>query len=118
MRCGAARLLQRGTTRTLADMKRARVIAIWLGVMALVGAGLAAVSGIAFWWAFLIVAAAILINGWVATLEDDLPGGFNNPDGTHTPRYAVVTGWVVRGLGAFLALLVGAAVLLHFLGAR
>ena len=34
-----------------------------------------------------MVAAAIVINGLVATLEDDLPGGFNNLDGKHTPRY-------------------------------
>lgn len=30
----------------------------------------------------------MLVNGLLATLEDDLPGGFNNPDGTATPVYA------------------------------
>jgi hypothetical protein len=34
-----------------------------------------------------IILAAILLNGLVATVEDDLPGGFNNPEGTNTPRY-------------------------------
>lgn|SRR5512134_1172568 len=99
-------------------MKRALWTAVWLSAVALIAAALAAVSGIAFWWAFVVVAAAILINGWIATVEDDLPGGFNNPDGTHTPRYAVVTGWVVRGLGVLLALLVVAALSLHLVGAR
>lgn len=99
-------------------MKRALWTAVWLSAVALIAAALAAVSGIAFWWAFVVVAAAILINGWIATVEDDLPGGFNNPDATHTPRYAVVTGWVVRGLGVLLALLVVAALSLHLVGAR
>jgi len=99
-------------------MKRALWTATWLGVVALVGAGFSAFSGIGFWWAFVIVAAAILINGWVATLEDDLPGGFNNPDGTHTPRYAVITGWVVRGLGATLVLLFVAVLLVSLVGAK
>jgi hypothetical protein len=69
-----------------------------------------------FWWAFAICGAAILINGWVATLEDDLPGGFNNPDGTRTPRYAVITGWVVRVLGGLLIVLCAAAIGLYFFG--
>ena len=99
-------------------MRRALWTAVWLGVVALIGAGLSAISGIGFWWAFLIVAAAILINGWVATLEDDLPGGFNNPDGTHTPRYAVITGWVVQGLGVVLVLLFAAVLVVSLTSAK
>lgn len=99
-------------------MKHPLWIGAWLAVVALVSAGFSALSGIEFWWAFVIVAAAILINGWVATLEDDLPGGFSNPDGTNTPRYAIVTGWVVRGLGAVLILLLIAVLLVSFVGAR
>jgi phosphatidylglycerophosphate synthase len=99
-------------------MKRALWPTVWLLVVALLAAGLSAISKMPFWWAFLIIAGAILINGWVATLEDDLPGGFNNPDGTHTPRYAVVTGWVIRGLGIVLALLCFAALGLYFFAAR
>ncbi len=86
-------------------MKRVLLPSISLLVVALLAAGLSSISGLKFWWAFLIVAGAILVNGWVATLEDDLPRGFNNPDGTSTPRYAVITGWVVRGLGVVLAIL-------------
>jgi hypothetical protein len=71
-----------------------------------------------FWWAFVIVAGALVVNGWVANLEDDLPGGFNNPDGAAIPRYAAITGWVVRGLGVLLAALCLVALALYFLTAR
>jgi len=85
-------------------------------VLSLVAAAVSAASGLRFWWAFAIVAVATLINGFVATLEDDLPGGFNNPDGTQTPKYAVVTGWALRIIGATLLLLCVAALSLFFWG--
>jgi|SRR5450631_1325629 hypothetical protein len=70
-------------------------------------------------WACLgMVAAAIVINGLVATLEDDLPGGFSNPDGKHTPRYAVITGWVFRGLLVLLVLFCLLGLGLYFFGSR
>ena len=99
-------------------MKHALWPAAGLLVGAILAAGLSAISRMRFWWAFLIVVAAILINGWVATLEDDLPRGFNNPDGTRTPKYAVVTGWVVRGLGVLLVVLCLTAFGVYFLGSR
>lgn len=99
-------------------MKRLLWPTVWLLVVAGFAAGLSAISHMELWWSFLIVAGAILVNGWVATLEDDLPGGFNNPDGTATPKYAVVTGWVVRGLGVVLGLLCILALGLFFFGAR
>lgn len=99
-------------------MKRTLWPTVWLIVVAVLAAGLSAISGMGFWWAFLVVAAAILINGWVATLEDDLPEGFNNPDGTHTPSYAVVTGWAIRGLGVLLVVLCLVALGLYFFGSR
>ena len=40
--------------------------------------------------------AALLVNGFIATVEDELPGGFNNPDGTQTPPYALVTVRIAR----------------------
>jgi hypothetical protein len=99
-------------------MSRVIGVSTWLFVVALLAAGLAAISGMPYWWAFLIVAGAILINGWIATLEDDLPGGFNNPRGTSTPRYAVITGWIVRGLGVLLALLCVLVLGLYFFDRR
>jgi hypothetical protein len=60
---------------------------------------------------------ALLVNGWLATLEDDLPGGFNDPDGKRTPRYAIIT-WVVRAVGVALLLLLLLIPGLSFFGSR
>jgi len=35
--------------------------------------------GVNFWVGFLLTAIALLANGWIATAEDEAPGGFNNP---------------------------------------
>ena len=95
-------------------MKRVARTSIWLLVVALLAAGLSALSHFKFWWAFLIAACAILVNGWFATLEDDLPGGLNNPDGRHTPRYMVAVTWVVRTLEVLIGILILGLVVLYF----
>ncbi len=41
--------------------------------------GLHALSGLNFWICLLMVLGGILLNGYIATVEDDWPGGFNNP---------------------------------------
>jgi hypothetical protein len=64
-----------------------------------------------------ITGGALLVNGWVATLEDDLPGGFNDPDGKRTPNYANLT-WVVQAVGAVLPLLLLLILGLSFFGSR
>jgi hypothetical protein len=92
--------------------------AIWLLAIAAVAWGGAALAGWSFLWVFAVAAIAIFVNGLFATLEDDLPGGFNNPDGTATPRYARVVGWVVRGIGLLAGTLAIAMLGLHFLGAK
>lgn len=99
-------------------MKQVLWPTVWLVVVALLAADLSAISSLKFWWAFLIVAGAIMINGWLATLEDDLPGGFNNPDGTNTPRYAAITGWIIRGLSIVLAIMCIGLLGLYFFGIR
>jgi len=76
-------------------------------------AGLAAVisawADVPFLVVFIIAVLATLANGLLATLEDDLPGGFNNPDGTDTPPYVQrLRGSVWRTI-AVLALLLAAA---------
>lgn len=40
---------------------------------------LAWLSGLPFWGAFLIVAGALVVNGVVAEIEDQTPGGVLNP---------------------------------------
>jgi hypothetical protein len=94
-------------------MKRALWTSAWLLVVALLAAGFSALSHLPYWWAFLIAAGAIVTNGLLATLEDDLPGGFNNPDGSATPRYVVVVGRVVHVI-LIVALVAIALVLLSF----
>jgi hypothetical protein len=84
----------------------------------LVFAALAVIIGVLIWRvghvgfvpAFAIGLCALLANGLVATLEDDLPAGFNNPDGSATPRYARVIVRVAR-----IALLVFCLLLAAFL---
>lgn len=56
-----------------------------LFILGLVVAGLLAVivhwltPAVPFWGAFVIAYGAMLVNGLVATWEDNKPGGFNHP---------------------------------------
>ena len=74
-----------------------RPILVWSIVVA--SSAVLGVAGVRFWWVIPVAAAALVINGLLATLEDDLPGGLNNPDGGNPHRYVKTVGWVVRGLG-------------------
>ena len=49
---------------------------IWLGVVAVVGLGLSCTSGLPYWGASAIIAAALIVTGLVAEIEDQSPGGF------------------------------------------
>jgi len=49
------------------------------GISGAVGAALHYFGGICFWYGVAIGAGALLVNGIIATVEDDMPGGFNNP---------------------------------------
>ena len=102
--------------RTLAGMRKLVWPSVGVLLISLLAAGLSAASGLKLWWAFGIVAGAVLVNGLVAMLEDDLPGGFNNPDGTHTPRYAVITAWTFRAIVGVFVVLCVVALGLYFFG--
>ena len=78
-----------------------------ISVVAVIAAGISRWSNLGYWTSFIVVAAAILMNGFIATVEDDLPGGFNNPDGTDTPKYITYVVWSVR---AIIILFVGLCV--------
>jgi len=99
-------------------MKRFLRPAVWVLIVAAVAVGIAAAAGWGFWWTFGILAVAILANGWFATLEDDMPGGFNNPDSSADPKYAVVSSWVVRCVGVLAGGFVVAMLGIHFFGSR
>ena len=50
-----------------------------IGVAALIALGIRAMSDLPFWACFLIAVFSVLINGWIATWEDEQPRGFNDP---------------------------------------
>ena len=56
-----------------------RVFLFVLTVASLIAAGLHAWTSLNFWACLELVVFGILINGIIATIEDDMPGGFNNP---------------------------------------
>jgi hypothetical protein len=66
-----------------------------------------------FWAAVVMSAGALWVNGLILTLEDDLPGGFNNPDGQSTPPYV---GKLNLGLRIVFGLVVATAALVLVLG--
>ena len=103
---------------TLAGMKRALFPAIGLLLALTVAGALATFTRVSFWPVFGIVVAALLINGWVATFEDDAPGGLNNPDGTDTLPYVNRTRWFLRTVGVLLAVLCVAMVALQYFSER
>jgi hypothetical protein len=82
----------------------------------LVFAALAVIIGVCIWRfghigfapALAISLCALLANGLFAALEDDLPGGFNNPDGAATPRYALAVARLTRIAFAVFCLLLAA----------
>ena len=58
---------------------KSAILAIFICVIA--GSLLSYFSSLTFGYSVLICIVAMLINGFIATIEDELPGGFNNPDG-------------------------------------
>ena len=88
-----------------APMRRVPVPVISVLVVAALTAIFSALTEAPLWVSSMCAAACLLLNGLAATLEDDLPGGFNNPYGTRTPRYVAVSSWIIRGVGVLLAIL-------------
>jgi hypothetical protein len=83
---------------------------LWVSII-VVCAGIAFVAvavsmGVNVWLAVAIAVVALVANGLLAQLEDDVPGGFNNPDGANTPKYVKVVAWAVRGIGAVAVVLI------------
>lgn len=56
-------------------------------------------KGLDFWFSFGIAISCFVANGLLATFEDDLPGGHNNPDGASTPKYVTYAVWGIRIIG-------------------
>jgi hypothetical protein len=96
---------------SVAIRKIARALLPWVVVAALSGIG-AWLTRLDFWPLFAITAVAVFVNGLIATFEDDLPGGFNNPDGTSTPRYVALVRRAARVIGVLFVVLVLSALAL------
>jgi hypothetical protein len=54
-------------------------IVVWLLICVLVGSVAAYFFSLNFWVVFVITAAALILNGIVAEIEDRMPGGFLSP---------------------------------------
>jgi hypothetical protein len=54
-----------------------------VAVAALAALALRAFSGLPFWACFLMATAAMLVSGWLATWEDNQPGGPNDQTADH-----------------------------------
>lgn len=74
-------------------------------VIALIACGISWWLKFNFWLIFLVIFGSILLTGIIARLEDDMPGGYNNPDGTDTPKYAKVLSLAFRVLIVLVVLL-------------
>ena len=81
---------------------------IGLSVAALVAWAISYFSGIGFWLAFGIAVAAMLINGFIATVEDNAPGGFNNPEPGDDAKAQPAIAYIKRFVG-FIIFVVGTA---------
>ena len=56
-----------------------RIFLVSMSVAALLALGLHAVYRMNFWICFGVVIVGMAVNGIIATVEDEMPGGFNNP---------------------------------------
>jgi hypothetical protein len=61
-----------------------KVFSLWYflvgtGIAAVVAYAVHALSDLPFWPCFAIAVFGLVVNAWLATWEDELPGGFNNP---------------------------------------
>jgi predicted membrane metal-binding protein len=63
-----------------------KVFAATVSAAALLAWALHAWFDLSFWASLGIVLAAVLINGIVALVEDQTPGGFNNPKRSSRPN--------------------------------
>lgn len=70
-----------------------RAACIHVAVCVIVGGLVAAFTPAKWLAASFWISAAMYINGSLAYVEDALPGGFDNPDGSATPSFA-------KGVGA------------------
>jgi hypothetical protein len=57
-----------------------KIFCISMTVASVLAFGLHALSGLNFWISLVMVVCGMLLNGYIAMIEEDWPGGFNNPE--------------------------------------
>lgn len=57
-----------------------KIFCLSISVVCAVGFILHALSGLSVWVCLVLAIAGMALNGYIATIEDDWPGGFNNPE--------------------------------------
>jgi len=82
--------------------KRLLFVSMWLAIVA-ISFAISRASGFSFLATLAIVVVAMAINAAVITIEDDMPGGSENPDGSATPDYTRTVGWTLRVVALLLA---------------
>jgi hypothetical protein len=65
-------------------------------------------AGLAWGWAALLCFVAWPLVGTLVTADDDLPGGWSNPDGTVRPPWLEASSWGRISMGLAVASFVGA----------
>jgi hypothetical protein len=82
------------------------MIALWLGVTVVLATIIALMSEMPFWGALLVSAFAVFINSLVLRVEDNFPGGIDNPNGTvptnRVVRVCLRVAGVLLGLGSLV----------------
>ena len=79
-----------------------KIFCISMTVASVLGFGLHALSGLNFWITLVMVVCGMLLNGFIATIEDDRPGGFNNPE----PEISATQQRVAKATERFLRALI------------
>jgi hypothetical protein len=97
-------------------MRQLKYIGAFVIISAILGGAVAALAKLNFWIAFAMAAAAIYANGLLAMVEDDMPGGFNNPDGSSTPAYVSRIGLALKVIAGILAIVAIVALGYRFVG--
>ena len=85
-----------------------RRFVIYASIATSVAAALHLLASISWSWATLVAFVGWPLVGTLITLDDDLPGGFSNPDGAVKPEWLRAPFWAQISLGTAIAASVAA----------
>lgn len=88
-------------------MKRLFIFIIWLAFCSAIAFAAQLIFDVSFLMAFTLVTLALIANGVIAEIEDYLPGGFLNEDGSHTPRWLSIASLAARSVALLFIFICG-----------